>query len=39
LVVASKEVGLEENAEKTKYVHDHVSIPTLRSKSQHKGGQ
>jgi hypothetical protein len=39
LVVASKEVGLEVNAEKTKCVHGHVSVPTLSTKSQHKGGQ
>jgi len=39
LVVPSKEVGLEVNAEKTKYEHGHVSIPTLRTKSRHKGGQ
>jgi hypothetical protein len=36
LVVASKEIGLEVNADKSKYVHDHVSRSECRIKSQYK---
>jgi hypothetical protein len=36
LVVASKEIGLEVNAEKTKYIYGDFSRPECRMKSQHK---
>jgi hypothetical protein len=36
LVIASKEIGLEVNAGKTKYVHGYVSRSECRTKSRYK---
>jgi hypothetical protein len=36
LIDASKEVGIEVNAEKNKYVYVAVSSPECRAKSQHE---
>ena len=36
LILASKRIGLEVNADKTTYVHGHVSRSECRTKSQYK---
>ena len=36
LVVVTKDIGLEVNADKTKYVHDYISRSECRTKAQYK---
>jgi hypothetical protein len=38
LLIASKEIGSEVNAEKTKYVYGHVSRSERRTKWEHTDG-